>query len=144
MSKPNTGSPAVPPSSVREETARAVADAVLVPAGFRLAIPDPARPLGPFPQDVITPKPAITPPIGYRFAQFVKAVPFSAVNGAIDSALTVRIGYGVFLSGCPVAEIVESKDLGGSLEVVLAPDPRTGLVQRVHTPFSNVVGAVRV
>ena len=93
------------------------------PKNFPVTVPAPAR--------------------GYRSAAFLKAVPFSAVNGAIDSALTVRIGYGVCLSGCPVAEIVESKDLGGSLEVVLAPDPRTGLVQRVHTPLSNVVGAVR-
>jgi|GEM_PF-5779300 len=93
---------------------------------------------------VVAPAPAITPPSGYRFAQFVKAVPFAAVNGFVDSALTARVGKEIVASGAVVAEITESPELGGCLVVSLAPDARTGVIQRVLVPFSNVIAGVRV
>jgi hypothetical protein len=140
--KSKTGNPAVPPSSAKEETARAASDAVLVPTGFRPAVG--ARISAQGDDGVITPRPAITPPSGYRFAQFVKAVPFAAVNGTTDGAITARVGAPIVSSAAVVAEVTESPELGGCLVVSLAPDARTGVIQRVLVPFSNVLGAVRV
>jgi hypothetical protein len=88
--------------------------------------------------------PNVLPQRYYRFAAFVKPVPFATVSGTIDGALTARLSASIVAGAMHVSEIVESAALGGSLEVVLQPDARNGQVQRRCIPWSNVISAERV
>jgi hypothetical protein len=95
---------------------------------------------------VQTPNPAtlVNPPLGFRFAQFRTAVPFMAVNGTTDGAITARVGEPIVRDAARVAEIVETTEAGGCLAFSLEPDARTGVVQVRLVPYSNVICVVRV